>query len=132
MKRTSMVRLLAGRAIWKVVAGVLLAAVSIPAQGEDGSSRKFAEPRPSTKELLTIVAPSDATQPAAPNAGAPPARSAPEPSLEQVMELLQAQGRELETLRAALREQQELTARLVARLNSTGAGEVAAEPGAAA
>ncbi len=139
MKRTSMVRLLAGRAIWKVVAGVLLAAVSIPAQGEDGSSRKFAESRPSTKELLTIVAPSDATQPAAPNAGAPPARSAPEPSLEQVMELLQAQGRELETLRAALREQRELTARLAAKLSSTGTGpvvvgtvaEVAVEPVAA-
>src|SRR5882757_976637 len=139
MNRTSMVRLLAGRAIWKVVAGVLLAAVSIPAQGEDGSSRKFAEPRPSTKELLTVVAPSDATQPAPPDAGTPPARSAPEPSLEQVMELLQAQGRELETLRAALREQQELTARLAAKISSTGTGpvavgtvaEVAAEPVAA-
>jgi hypothetical protein len=134
-----MVRLLAGRAIWKVVAGVLLAAVSIPAQGEDGSSRKFAEPRPLTKELLTVVAPSDATQPATPNPSTPPARSAPEPSLEQVMELLQAQGRELETLRAALREQQELTARLVAKLSSTGTGptvvgsvaEVAVEPVAA-
>src|SRR5258705_5757855 len=136
MKRTSMVRLLAGRAIWKVVAGVLLAAVSIPTQAEDGSSRKFAEPRPSTKELLTVVAPSNSTQPATPNADAPPARSTTEPSLEHVMELLQAQGRELETLRAALREQQELTARLAAKLSSTGTGpvavgtvaEVAAEP----
>ena len=139
MKRTSMVRLLVGRAIWKVVAGVLLAAVSIPTQAEDGGSRKFAEPQPSTKELLTVVAPSDSTQPATPNAGAPPARSTTEPSLEHVMELLEAQGRELETLRAALREQQELTARLVAKLNSTGTGpvvvgsvaEVAAEPVAA-
>jgi hypothetical protein len=134
-----MVRLLAGRAIWKVVAGVLLAAVSIPAQGEDGSSRKFAEPRPSTKELLTIVAPCDATQPATPDAGTPTARSTTEPSLEQVMELLQAQGRELEKLSAALREQQELTARLAAKLSSTGTGpvvvgsvaEVAVEPVAA-
>src|SRR6266481_2100091 len=139
MKRTSMVRLLVGRAIWKVVAGVLLAAVSIPTQAEDGGSRKFAEPQPSTKELLTVVAPSDSTQPATPNAGAPPARSTTEPSLEHVMELLQAQGRELETLRAALREQQELTARLAAKLSSTGTGpvavgtvaEVAAEPVAA-
>ena len=139
MNRTSMVRLLAGRAIWKVVAGVLLAAVSIPAQGEDGSSRKFAEPQPSTKELLTAVAPSDSTQPATPNAGTPPGRSDPEPSLEQVMELLQVQGRELEKLSAALREQQELTARLAAKLSSTGTGpvvvgsvaEVAVEPVAA-
>src|SRR6266550_6357201 len=140
MKSTSMAQLLTGRGIWKVIVGILLALLSIPAQGEDGSSRKFAEPQPSANEGLTVVAPSDSAQPATPNAGTPPARSAREPSLEQVMELVQAQGRELETLRAALREQQELTARLLARLNSTGTGpvvartveEVSAEPVAAA
>jgi hypothetical protein len=138
MKRTSMDRLLTGRVIWKVVAAVLLGALSIPAQAEDGSSGKFAEPQPSAKEVLTAVAPSEPAQPVTPNAGIPPGRSATEPSLEQVMELLQAQGRDLETLKAALREQQELTARLMARLNSTGAGpvvagavaEVGPEPGA--
>jgi hypothetical protein len=139
MKRTSMARLLTRRGVWKLVAGLLLAALSIPARSEDGSSGKFAA-QPSANEALTAVAPSDPAQPVTPNAGTPPGRFAPEPSLEQVMELLQAQGRELETLRAALREQQELTARLVAKLNSTGAGavvagtvaEVATEPGATA
>jgi putative porin len=133
-----------GSGIWKLVAGVLLAALSIPAQGKDGSPRKFAQPQPSANETLTAVTPSDSTQPAIPNAGISPARPAPEPSLEQVMELLQAQGRELETLRVALREQQELTSRLIAKLNSAGASpvvagtvagadaEVAAEPVAAA
>src|SRR6266699_141769 len=34
-----------GRGIWKVVAVVFLAALSNPAQGEDGSPRKLAEAR---------------------------------------------------------------------------------------
>jgi hypothetical protein len=40
------------------------------------------------------------------------------PSLEQVMEILQTQGRELEALRAELRQQQEQTARLEAELHA--------------
>jgi hypothetical protein len=48
------------------------------------------------------------------------------------MELLQAQGRELEAVRAALREQQELTTRLEAKINSAGTGPVVAEPFSAA
>jgi hypothetical protein len=47
------------------------------------------------------------------------------------MQLLQEQGRELETLRAALREQRELTARLEAKLKSTDAGPAVAEASAA-
>jgi hypothetical protein len=43
------------------------------------------------------------------------------------MELLQAQGRELETLRSALREQKELTAELAAKLNSAGVKSNVAE-----
>ncbi len=69
-------------------------------------------------------------QPVAANAGTPPVRSDSEPSFEQVIELLQAQGRELEALRAALREQQELTARLEAKLNSGGAQADVEEAGA--
>ena len=44
------------------------------------------------------------------------------------MELLQAQGRELETLRSELREQKELTAELSAKLNATSAKSSLAEP----
>ena len=43
------------------------------------------------------------------------------------MELLQEQGRELESLRSALREQKELTAELAAKLNATGAKPAAGE-----
>src|SRR5260370_14173723 len=120
MKRCSVAPLLPNRGIWNLVVGVLIAATSVPAQGQDGSSHKFAESRPSANEGMTAI-PLDSAQPVASNAGAPPGRSDSEPSLGQVMELLQAQGRELEALRSALREQQELTARLEAKLKSTGA-----------
>ena len=50
------------------------------------------------------------------------------PSLEQVIELLQEQGQEIAALRAALRDQQELTARLEAKLNSAGPEMVVTSP----
>jgi hypothetical protein len=115
-----------GTGIWKVVAAVFLAALSIPALGGDDSPRKFGEPQPSAN-AATRATPSGSAQPTTPNAAASPASAAPTPSLAEVMELLQEQGRELETLRAALREQQELTARLEAKLNSAGAGPAVAE-----
>jgi Putative porin len=127
-----MTRLLTNRGIWKLVGGVLLAALSIPAQGADESPRKLPQPQPSANDGSVTATPLDSAKSAAVNAGAAPVRSASEPSLEQVMELLQAQGRELEMLRSVLREQQELTARLEAKLNSTSArpvvGEAVAEP----
>jgi hypothetical protein len=43
------------------------------------------------------------------------------------MELLQAQGQEIASLRAALHDQQELTAQLLAKLNVASAGSTAAE-----
>jgi len=115
-----------GRGIWKVGAAVFLAAVSIPALAGDDSPRKFAEPQPSAN-AATLATPSRSSQPTTPNAAASPASAATTPSLEEVVELLQEQGRELETLRAALREQREVTARLEAKLNSIGAGPVVAE-----
>jgi hypothetical protein len=115
-----------GTGIWKVVAAVFLAALSIPALGGDDSPRKFGEPQPSAN-AATRATPSGSAQPTTPNAAASPASAAPTPSLAEVTELLQEQGRELETLRAALREQQELTARLEAKLNSAGAGPAVAE-----
>ena len=44
------------------------------------------------------------------------------------MELLQAQGREIASLRAALRDQQELTAQLSAKLNAARAGAIVSDP----
>jgi hypothetical protein len=48
------------------------------------------------------------------------------------MELLQAQGREIASLRAALHDQQELTAKLIAKLNATSTGSSATESTTAA
>jgi hypothetical protein len=117
--------------IVSLVAGVFLAALSIPARGEDDGPRKLISPQPSIIESSKKAAPSDSGQPHTSDSSAQPSRSASGPSLEDVMELLQAQGRELETLRSALREQKEITERLEARLNSggtTNAAKPAAEP----
>ena len=129
MKRCSKARLPTNSRIWKLVVAVLLAALSVPAQGGDDSPRRLTGSQPSATGGMTAILLGSA-QPVAPNAGTPPVRSASEPSFEQVMELLQAQGRELEALRAALREQQELTARLEAKLNSGGAQADVEEAGA--
>ncbi len=129
MKRFSKARLPTNSRIWKLVVAVLLAALSVPARGGDDSPRRLTGSQPSATGGMTAILLGSA-QPVAPNAGTPPVRSASEPSFEQVMELLQAQGRELEALRAALREQQELTARLEAKLNSGGAQADVEEAGA--
>src|SRR6266853_3859272 len=126
MKRFSKARLPTNSRIWKLVVAVLLAALSVPARGGDDSPRRLTRSQPSATGGMTAILLGSA-QPVAPNAGTPPVRSASEPSFEQVLELLQAQGRELEALRAALLEQQELTARLEAKLNAPGAGPVASE-----
>ena len=94
MKRISMTRLFTNRGNGIVVLGMLCASFSAPLRGENSSASKPPEPPP-------------------------PASSAPAPSLEKVMELIQEQGREIEVLRAALRDQQALTARLLAKLDST-------------
>jgi putative porin len=109
MKRFTWTRLFTNRGMGKLLAAVLLAALSIPVRGADTAA-------------LKAETPSNAADSAMPNAAA-----SPTPSLEQVIELLQAQGRELEEVRTALREQQELTAKLEARLNSVGPGTPAPE-----
>jgi hypothetical protein len=112
--------------IAKLVVGLLLAALSIPARGEDDGPRKLTGPQPSVSEGSTPLAPPDSGQPHTPESSAQPVRSST-PSLADVVELLQAQGRELESLRSALREQKELTERLEARLNSAGTKSNVAE-----
>jgi hypothetical protein len=114
MKRSTWTRLFTDRGIGKLVAALLLAALSIPVRGADTAA-------------LKTETPSNAGESATPNAAASPA-----PSLERVIELLQAQGRELEEVRTELRQQQELAAKLEARLNSVGPGAVVAEIGSSA
>jgi len=105
MKKPSTSRAFTKNGIAKLVVGLLLAAPGVPARGEDEGSKKATPP----------------DQPPARYDSAQPVRSTSTPSLEDVMVLLQAQGRELETLRSELREQKELTAELSAKLNATSA-----------
>jgi len=127
MKRSSLTRVFKRGALATAIAVVLLAMLNISARGGDDSPGKLPDARPSAIEDPKNAAPPDSRRPSAPDAGAQPVRSASSPSLEDVMELLQAQGRELETLRTALREQQELTARLAAKLVSSSVESVANE-----
>jgi hypothetical protein len=99
----------------------MFAVLSIPAQGEDRDAHTASEPQPTAgTEMKTEALPN-------PDENASPADSTTGPSLAQVMQLLQAQEQELEAVRAELREQQELTARLQARLNSMVDGPIVAE-----
>src|SRR5271169_818486 len=109
MKRSSKARLYNRTGIWKLVALVLLAALSIPAYGDDSGANKSieAQPPPSSELKPEITAtPGDSVGATAATA---PARPASAPSLEQVMDLLQAQGQELEAVKKELRDQKELT-----------------------
>ena len=128
MRGTSVGRLLAIRRIGKVAASVILAALSIPAQGEDAGARKAPVSQPPASKELKTETPLNADQPVTLNANtslpSPPAG----PTLEQIMQLLQAQGQELAALRAALRDQWELTAKLEAKLNLAGIGPGVSEP----
>jgi hypothetical protein len=118
MTRTSIARLFTDRGIAKITVGFLLATLSIPLHGEDSS------PQPSANETLAAATPASHASTASGAAGEVSAgnpaggAAAPAPSLEQVVELLRAQGQEIESLRAALRDQQEVTARLEAKLNA--------------
>jgi len=87
-----------------VILSVLLAASRVPARGADKSVTKIPDPAP--------------------------AAGASAPSLERVMEMVQEQGEEIELLRAALRDQQVLSARLLAAVNSARNAPAVSEPAA--
>jgi len=92
-------------AIW--AGALLLGALACSARGEDGDAGLAPDPQPSASSPAT-------------------------PSVEAVMELVKAQQHEIESLRASLRDQQAVTARLEAKLNAAGFGLAAPEPGAPA
>jgi len=99
---------------------LLLASTRIPAYARDGESAgsELATVRlNANKEGAAATSPDEASPVAAHAVASPEARPAA-PTLEQVMDRVQAQGQEIAALRAALREQQELSARLEARLNA--------------
>jgi hypothetical protein len=114
--------------IGAAVAAMLLASLSVPAQGKDGGPRKLPAARASAGDESVAAIPSNMSATPAPSVATSPTSPAATPSLEQVMELLQAQGQEIASLRAALREQQELTARLEANLSAASPTRIVAEP----
>src|SRR5271168_4415376 len=123
MIRTSKSAMVRSKAIRAAGAALLLASLGVPTHGAESGSLKpsVAQPRANGASVASI--PSDAPDAAAatPRATSAVGSPAPVPSLEKVMELLQQQGEEIAALRAALRDQQELTARLEAKLNVAGA-----------
>jgi hypothetical protein len=84
---------------WNAVIGIALVMAGILSQGKATDARR----RPDNK----------------PDPGGATASPLAEPSLSDVVQLLQEQAREIQSLQAALKEQQELTAELKAKLNST-------------
>lgn len=106
----SLIRLLTRRGIAVISVGLILAALSVPLLAEDSGTQ------PPAPETATVTAPTSA---ASPVESVTPVPVDPKslPSLEQVVELVRAQEQEIESLREALRDQQEVTARLEAKLN---------------
>jgi hypothetical protein len=123
--------------MWKATAGMLIGFISLGMQAGTASAH---EPGESNSAIMPENL-SGTTDPGTPGAGSASTAPAEGPSLSDVVQLLQEQGQEIESLRAALREQQELTAELKARLNSppeespatsaAAAPAVAADPSAA-
>ncbi len=97
---------------------ILLASVRLPMYAEGGDSPKpVMAPASASKEDAAAARAADSSPVASSGATSSEGRTAG-PSLGQIMDLLQAQGEEIAALRIALRDQQELSARLEAKLNS--------------
>src|SRR5579863_3565295 len=120
-----------------LLAALSFAALSLPARGDDGGAHQAVAAQALTAPVTVAALSPGASDAAEPGIALSPKSAAPAetPSLAEVLELLHAQGQEIATLRAALHDQQELTARLAARLNATEPTALVAEaalPAAAA
>ena len=111
-----------------MLAAILLATGNVPIRGGDDKPGKPLATQGSAGDQILAAVPSDLSAPVTPGIAPSVANRAETPSLEQVLELLQVQGREIASLRAALRDQQELTARLAAKLNVASPALIVAEP----
>jgi hypothetical protein len=132
MIRISNTRLFRNKGIGAVIAvfiaANLLTIPSVLAQGGNGQPRITPSEQVSAGiENMPLMA-STSSAPVAPSAAPLPANPAPVPSLEQVIDLLREQGQEIASLREALHNQQELTARLEAKLNAAGPAWIVSEP----
>src|SRR5580704_7900175 len=120
-------RLFRNRGIGTLMAGVLFATLSVAAQGADEDARQLPAPQTSAVAETVAAISSGASARVASDVTHSSTSAEATPSLDRVMDILQAQGQEIASLRAALRDQQELTARLAAKLNATSAEPVVSE-----
>ena len=128
MKRNSMLWMFRNAGIGAGAAALALVSLSVPARGTEGEPREMRAARVSASDETVAAIPFNSSASVAPGTAPSAADPVATHSLEQVTEVLQAQGREIASLRAALREQQELTARLEAKLNTAGPAMMVAEP----
>jgi hypothetical protein len=127
MIRISLTQLFRNKGIVTLMAGVLFATLSVAAQGADDNGRKPPASQTSAEVETVAANPSGASTRVAPSVPHSSINAEETPSLDRVMDMLQAQGEEIASLRAALRDQQELTARLAAKLNAASAEPVVSE-----
>jgi hypothetical protein len=132
MIRISMTGLFRDTGMGALLAALLFVALIVPAWGDGGEPSKVTAARVSGSEEAGAASPSYSSAPAIPGVAPLATNPSATPSLEQVMELLREQGQEIASLRAALRDQQELTARLEAKLNAASPAMIVAEPTAPA
>jgi hypothetical protein len=130
MIRNSILWMFRNKGIGAVLPALVLVTLSVPARGADGEPREMRAARVSASDETLAAIPFDSSVPGAPSVPPSAANPSATPSLEQVSELLQAEEQEIASLRAALRDQQELTARLEAKLNAANPAMIVAEPAA--
>ncbi len=119
MKHNNMTRVPAKKWIGTLIAAAVFATLAPCSRAADRDPQALQSTGvPPGSETIAAVS-SGPAAPAPALSSAPAAIAVAAPTLERVMELLQAQGQEIESLRAALRDQQELTARLEAKLTLT-------------
>jgi hypothetical protein len=109
-----------------MLAAILIVTGCAMARADDAQPRRQPPAKASEGTLTVAALASDLS--ATPDPVPSKAKLTSAPSIEQVMELLQEQGEEIASLRAALRDQQALTAQLVAKLSAPGPALIVAEP----
>src|ERR1700747_1641836 len=110
-----------------LITTILLGIPTVFAQGENGERRRLAAAQGAANDETLAPIPSNSSATVGLIASLSPSTPAAAHSLEEVIELLQTQGQEIASLRAALREQQELAARLEAKLNAASPAIIVAE-----
>jgi hypothetical protein len=117
-----------GRAIVAVIAAMVLVGMGASARANDSEPGKLATGQPSSGEEGLAAVAETPGMPLVPSTASPSPHPPETPSLNEVIALLQAQEEEIASLRAALRDQQQFTALLAAKLTASSPALIVAEP----